>query len=63
MKSLEAKTKMCPFQQHPEKTINCIADKCMSWCWDYKDNDEGYCSMLNIDRTLYYWLENIASRR
>ena len=24
---------MCPFQQHPEKTLNCISNRCMAWEW------------------------------
>jgi len=53
MEPEEAKKLMCPFQQHPEKTIHCIAEKCMAW------NTDGHCELIH---GITGWLSRIANR-
>ena len=53
MEKKDAKKLMCPFQQHPEKTMLCIADKCMAW------DEEGWCQLIH---GITGWLSRIAKR-
>jgi hypothetical protein len=58
MEPEEAKKLMCPFQNHPEKRINCIAEKCMAWSKDYGKED-GCCELVH---GISGWISQVANR-
>jgi hypothetical protein len=64
MNEAEAKTKWCPFARYrvlnssvnrsndvriPGPTL-CLASDCMAWCWEDREDTEGYCGLVTRRR-------------